>query len=188
MEAASETTTDQEDQTKDRESGGDKELTKRTGKAQIYTPHTSETRGPAHEWHSRAALLFLFFCCFIWIGFLKKKKYFRAFLIIKHFLWIPPNPLVVFSAAHPPCGFYVCDFKQMYLSTSFRGHVTLHDFTWATCAPSTSPSPHRHTHLQWCVATSEWLFSGAPPLYWQVEVLIAFWIEGWASARGEELL
>lgn len=35
MEAASETTTDQEDQTKDRESGGDKELTKRTGKAQI---------------------------------------------------------------------------------------------------------------------------------------------------------
>lgn len=37
MEAASETTTDQEDQTKDRESGGEKELTKGTGKANIYT-------------------------------------------------------------------------------------------------------------------------------------------------------
>ncbi len=32
MEAASETTTDQEDQTKDRESGGERELTKGTGK------------------------------------------------------------------------------------------------------------------------------------------------------------
>ncbi|TWW68059.1 hypothetical protein D4764_02G0011000 [Takifugu flavidus] len=31
VEAASETTTDQEDQTKDRESGGEKELTKGTG-------------------------------------------------------------------------------------------------------------------------------------------------------------
>jgi len=32
VEAASETTTDQEDQTKDRESGGERELTKGTGK------------------------------------------------------------------------------------------------------------------------------------------------------------
>lgn len=39
MEAASETTTEQEDQTKDRESGGEKELTKGTGKAYIYTTH-----------------------------------------------------------------------------------------------------------------------------------------------------
>lgn len=37
VEAASETTTDQEDQTKDRESGGEKELTKGTGKAEIHT-------------------------------------------------------------------------------------------------------------------------------------------------------
>lgn len=77
MEAASETTTDQEDQTKDRESGGDKELTKRTGKAQIYTPHTSEARGPAHEWHSRTALwvfaLFVVFH-FNWIFFFKKNN------------------------------------------------------------------------------------------------------------------
>lgn len=43
MEAASETTTDQEDQTKDRESGGDKELTKRTGKAHIHTAHIGDT-------------------------------------------------------------------------------------------------------------------------------------------------
>lgn len=39
MEAASETTTEQEDQTKDREGGGEKELTKGTGKAYIYTAH-----------------------------------------------------------------------------------------------------------------------------------------------------
>lgn len=38
VEAASETTTDQEDQTKDRESGGEKELTKGTGKANIQSP------------------------------------------------------------------------------------------------------------------------------------------------------
>lgn len=36
MEAASEITTDQEDQTKDRESGGEKELTKGTGKASVF--------------------------------------------------------------------------------------------------------------------------------------------------------
>lgn len=39
VEAASETTTDQEDQTKDRESGGEKELIKGTGKANIYNTH-----------------------------------------------------------------------------------------------------------------------------------------------------
>ena len=39
MEAASETTTEQEDQTKDRESGGEKELATGTGKAYIYTTH-----------------------------------------------------------------------------------------------------------------------------------------------------
>lgn len=47
VEAASETTTDQEDQTKDRESGGEKELTKGTGKAHIYT-HLGTTTHMIH--------------------------------------------------------------------------------------------------------------------------------------------
>lgn len=45
MEAASEITTDQEDQTKDRESGGEKELTKGTGKASLFTPLFKEGGG-----------------------------------------------------------------------------------------------------------------------------------------------
>lgn len=61
---------------------------------------------------------FYFFIFLFNLNWIFEKKYFRAFLNIKHFRWIPQNALVVFSAAHPPCGFYVCDFKQMYLSTS----------------------------------------------------------------------
>lgn len=54
VEAASETTTDQEDQTKDRESGGEKELTKGPGKAEIHThlgfTVTRDTRPSTPEW------------------------------------------------------------------------------------------------------------------------------------------
>ena len=50
MEAASETTTDQEDQTKDRESGGDKDLTKGTGKASFYPQHIREPLQTGDTW------------------------------------------------------------------------------------------------------------------------------------------
>lgn len=55
VEAASETTTDQEDQTKDRESGGEKELTKGTGKAEMRTHMgftvTGDACPPTSEWY-----------------------------------------------------------------------------------------------------------------------------------------
>lgn len=85
MEAASETTTDQEDQTKDRESGGEKELTKGTGKAYIYTTHiwgilTQGAHGPAPNGAKQQA-----FCLIKHI----LNKMLRAFLNMKHFLKTP---------------------------------------------------------------------------------------------------
>lgn len=57
VEAASETTTDQEDQTKDRESGGEKDLTKGTGKAEIHTHLGSTITGDARPPHLNGALV-----------------------------------------------------------------------------------------------------------------------------------
>uniref|UniRef100_A0A3B3UQJ4 Zinc finger homeobox protein 3 n=1 Tax=Poecilia latipinna TaxID=48699 RepID=A0A3B3UQJ4_9TELE len=54
VEAASETTTDQEDQTKDRESGGEKELTKGTGASGHLERHQSDSPLPSKRPSSRS--------------------------------------------------------------------------------------------------------------------------------------